>query len=361
MLMQSRFFQNSLKIIAVLLIIFLTSKVSFLLNPFVSIFKILVFPFMLAGFIYYILRPLVRYMSQRRINKSASILLIYFILAAIITILSMVVWPLLQAQVQMLIHNLPQIVNQFGNQLDQLESSRLFSFFGTDQSEWSAKLTGYFEKSIQAITNYLSRSVSAFTSFIIVISTVPFILYYMLKEGEKFPAALLKAVPRRYRKDCKEAIQEMDTALSGYIVGRVIITSLLALMMFIGFLIIGLPYSLLLAVVSLVFNLIPYIGQFIGAVPCLIVGFIDSPSKAIWVLVVILIAQQIEGNLLAPHIYGKRLDIHPLTTVILVLIAADLLGIVGILAALPIYMILKIITVLLYRLFLAEKVEEFVE
>ncbi|WP_058304084.1 AI-2E family transporter [Gorillibacterium timonense] len=360
-MLQSRFFRNSLKIIAVLLIIFLTTKVSFLLNPIISMIKILALPFMLAGFFYYMFRPLVNYLTRRKVNRSAAILLLYFVLAGFITLLAILVWPLLRTQVQNLMNNIPQLVSGFQIQLNQLQDSRFFSMLGPNETDWTQNLTKYLDSSITYVTNYLSNSVSAFTNFLFVISTVPFILYYMLKEGGKLSKAVLKVTPRAYRKDVKEALSDMDGALSGYIVGRVIITSLLALMMYIGFLFIGLPYSLLLAVVSLFFNLIPYIGQFLGAIPCLIVGFIDSPTTAIWVLVIILVAQQIEGNLLAPHIYGKRLDVHPLTTVVLVLVGGDLLGIVGILAALPIYLVAKIIVVLLYRLFLAEKVEEFVE
>lgn len=360
-MLQNRFFRNSLKIIAVLLIIYLITKVSFLLNPIVSIVKILALPFMLAGFFYYMLRPLVNYLTQRKLNRSASILLLYLALAGFITILGILVWPLLRTQVQNLLNNIPQLVSGFQFQLNLLQESRWFSMFGPSETEWTQNLAKYLDSGITYITNYLSNSLSAFTNFLFVLSTVPFILYYMLKEGHKLPKSILKVTPRAYRRDIKTALSEMDAALSGYIVGRVMITSLLALMMYIGFLFIGLPYSLLLAVISLFFNLIPYIGQFLGAIPCLIVGFIDSPTTAVWVLVIILVAQQIEGNLLAPHIYGKRLDVHPLTTVVLVLVGGDLLGIVGILASLPIYLVLKIITVLIYRLFLAEKVEEFVE
>ncbi|MFD2879464.1 AI-2E family transporter [Paenibacillus rhizoplanae] len=85
---------------------------------------------------------------------------------------------------------------------------------------------------------------------------------------------------------------------------------------------IGLPYSLLLAVISIPLNFIPYVGSLLAAVPVVIVGFIESPSLAIWSAVVVLIAQQIQDNVLSPVIYGKSLDVHPLTTVLLVLVGA---------------------------------------
>lgn len=128
--------------------------------------------------------------------------------------------------------------------------------------------------------------------------------------------------------------------------------------MYIGFLIIGLPYSLLLTVVSFFLNFIPYIGAVLASIPVVIIGFIESPSIAIWSLVVIIIAQQIQDNILTPVIYGKQLDIHPLTTIVLILVGGDFFGILGILLAIPAYMIIKIIVVRIYEMFLAEKVDE---
>lgn len=128
--------------------------------------------------------------------------------------------------------------------------------------------------------------------------------------------------------------------------------------MYIGFLIIGLPYSLLLTVVSFFLNFIPYIGAVLASIPVVIIGFIESPSIAIWSLVVIIIAQQIQDNILTPVIYGKQLDIHPLTTIVLILGGGDFFGILGILLAIPAYMIIKIIVVRIYEMFLAEKVDE---
>lgn len=137
-----------------------------------------------------------------------------------------------------------------------------------------------------------------------------------------------------------------------------ILNLILSLLMYIGFLIIGLPYSLLLTVVSFFLNFIPYIGAVLASIPVVIIGFIESPSIAIWSLVVIIIAQQIQDNILTPVIYGKQLDIHPLTTIVLILVGGDFFGILGILLAIPAYMIIKIIVVRIYEMFLAEKVDE---
>ena len=153
-------------------------------------------------------------------------------------------------------------------------------------------------------------------------------------------------------------LSDIDSALSNFIIGKVILNLVLSILMYIGFLIIGLPYSLLLTLISFILNFIPYVGALLAAIPVVIVGFIESPSIAIWSVVVIVIAQQIQDNILTPVIYGKQLDIHPLTTIILLLVGGDFYGILGVLLAIPAYMVLKIIVIRVYELFLAEKVED---
>ncbi|TJY44559.1 AI-2E family transporter [Cohnella pontilimi] len=341
--------------------IYLTTKISFLLNPILRMIHILLLPVLISGFFYYALRPIVDYFSDRKVIRSVAILFVYFVAAALISLLGIVIWPLLQDQVTTLMNNLPQLIEGFRNQIDQIQQNRFLSMFGSSQSDWSNRLSGYLDNGVKTAADYISQSLLAFTNFVVIAATVPIIVYYMLKEGAKLPLKLLPFIPKKYRADCKSMLSEMDNALSGYILGRVIVTSILTAMLYIGFLLIHLPYSLLLAVISFVFNLIPYIGQFLGAIPCLIVAFIVSPAKALWVAGIIVVIQNVEGNLIAPHVYGKRLDIHPLTAVLLLLIGGDILGIVGILAVIPIYMILKIFVRHLYQLFLEKKVEELVE
>ncbi|GJM80602.1 hypothetical protein HMSSN139_30980 [Paenibacillus sp. HMSSN-139] len=121
------------------------------------------------------------------------------------------------------------------------------------------------------------------------------------------------------------------------------------------------PYPLLLAVVGALFNFIPYFGALLGAIPCVIVAFTVSPSMVVWVIIIVVVAQQIEGNLISPYIYGKTINIHPLTTIVLLLVAGDFGGILGMILAIPIYMTLKIIVLKAHKLYFAEKIEELTE
>lgn len=357
MVRQNRFIIWCISIILVLIIIYLGSLVSFIFKPIISLFSMSIVPLMLAGFAYYLLRPLVNEMERRKVNRTLAILLIYLVFAIIITVFGLWVWPSLRTQLMNFVENAPSIFIALGKKLEELESNGLLSEFLPQDSNLLTKLTEYLNKGFTVLTEYFSGLFTFFSSFAIVLITFPVLLFYMLKEGGKFGDRIVSCIPKRFRRDGREVLDEIDHMLSGFIVGRVIVNVALGVLMYVGFLMIGLPYALLLTVVAVILNFIPFIGALLSAVPIVIIGFIESPSTAIWSIVIILVAQQIQDNLIAPYIFGKQFDIHPLTTILLVLVGGDIGGIIIILLIIPIYMILKIVYIKVYALFIKQRWE----
>lgn len=360
-MLQSKYLRTCLSIIATLLIIYLSSKVSFLFIPIVSILNLLLVPIVLSGFLFYLLRPIVNYLDKRKINRSVSILLIYLIFTGLIVLFFILVWPTLREQIFTFIQNTPSLIEDLQKQLNKYQNTPFLSKLIPSQSEITSNISNYVNRLISIVTDSIANLVAVVSNVVIVLATIPIILYYMLKESSKLTSKVLHLLPRRYRRDGMEVCKDIDTALSNFIVGRVLLNLILGVMMYIGFLIIDLPYSLLLALISAILNLIPYVGALLAAIPVVIVALTVSPTIAIWSLVIIIIAQQIQDNILSPVIYGKQLDIHPLTTVILLLVGAEFFGLMGVILAIPVYMIIKIIIVRIYGLFLSDKVEDIIE
>lgn len=358
---QRPFYRMSLGIILVLTIIYLLSKVSFIFNPLVTLVSILIVPLTVSGFLYYLLRPIVHFLERKKLSRVLSILLIYLLFAGVVTIFLNVVWPPLRKQIIEFMNNVPKLVN--GVQSQMYDFRNLYFPMVTNETgpELMNKVTEYLNSAMEAISGYLSHVVTFLNDFVIVVGTVPILLYYMLKEDERIMPSLVRMLPVRYRREGADVIHEIDSMLKGFIAGRMISAVLLAFMSFIGFWLIGLPYPLLLAVVGALFNFIPYFGALLGAIPCVIVAFTVSPSMVVWVILIVVVAQQVEGNLIAPYIYGKTINIHPLTTIILLLVAGDFGGILGMILAIPVYMILKIIVLKAHKVYFAEKIEELIE
>ncbi|WP_053375360.1 AI-2E family transporter [Paenibacillus sp. FJAT-27812] len=347
----NRFMRWCFSIILVLIIIYLGSLVDFIFKPILSLFSMIIVPLMLAAFFYYLVRPLVNVMERHKVNRTFAVLLIYLAFAVIMAGFSIVVWPSLRTQLFNLVENAPTLFTSLSDQVEELQHNRFLSTFLPQDSNLLSKLTEYLNKGFTLLTDYLSGLFAFFSNFAIVLITFPILLFYMLKEGGKFGEQIVSFIPKRFRKDGTEVMAEIDHMLSSFIVGRVIVNLALGVLMYVGFLIIDLPYALLLTVVAVILNFIPFIGSFLSSVPIVIIGFIEAPSIAIWSIVIITIAQQIQDNLIAPYVFGKQLDIHPLTTIILVLVGGDIAGILGILLIIPVYMILKIVYCRVYELF----------
>ncbi|MDF2671375.1 MAG: family transporter, partial [Paenibacillus sp.] len=287
-MLQNNFFRISIGIILILLIIYLGTTVRFIFQPIVSLFSLLIVPLSLSFFFYYLLRPLVNGMEKRfQINRSLSVILIYVTGAGILTGFTMWVWPTLLEQIEMFATNAPKFIESLQEQLIALQNTRLVSGLLPDDSNLLNQLSGYLNQGYNLVGGYVAGLIRFFSDLVIVLATVPIVLYYMLKEGGKFGERFTSMLPRRYRGQSADTIHEIDKVLSGYVVNRVLVNLLLAVMMYIGFLIIGLPYSLLFTILAFILNFIPYVGAILASIPVLIVAFLESPLMALWSLIII--------------------------------------------------------------------------
>jgi len=352
------FIRICLAVLLVLGIVYLGSRVDFIFTPILSLFSVIIVPLMLAGFFYYLLRPLINTLERYKINRSVAIIVVFVAIMVLLLVFSIGVWPSLRTQLTNFVDNMPSLIATMNQQLLKLEDNDFLSSLIPPDVDPFSRLTEYLNKGFNLITNYVTGLFSFVSNFAIILFTFPIMLFYMLKEGGKFGRKIVSFFPKKYRGEGTEMMSEIDSALSGFIVGRVLVNLALGVLMYIGFLIIGLQYALLLTVIAVVMNFVPFIGAILSSIPIFIIGFIQSPSIAIWSIVIVLVAQQIQDNLIAPYIFGKKLDIHPLTTIILVLMAGDLGGIIAILLIIPGYMIVKIVITKLYNLFIKQHWKE---
>ncbi|MFS0724369.1 AI-2E family transporter [Paenibacillus sp. 1P07SE] len=354
-MMNNRFFRISLGILIWLSIIFMASLVDFLFKPIAVAFHLLIVPVMLCGFLYYLLRPLVELFAGWRVPRTLAVLLVLVLLVVVTCGFWILIWPTLVKQTATFIESLPEIVETMEKQYDLLRSNGFLSSLLPENSSLLARISDALSSSFAAVSDYAGRVIDVAMDVIIAISIIPILLFFMLKQTDRFPKRVVQVVPQRYRADALVMMSEIDAALSGFIKGRVIATLLMGLLIFIGFMAIQLPYGLLLALIATLLNFIPYIGPIVGTIPVIIVGLTVSPWMALWAVLIIIVAQQIEEVLLAPYVYGKSMDIHPLMTVILILAGAELAGFIGLILAIPVYMIVKIAAQHIYSLYITDR------
>lgn len=318
-------------------------------QPIVVFVQTLFFPFLISGVLFYLFRPIVAFMLRFKIPKGISILIIYLVIIGLFVLLGFSIGPLLGDQFEALVDNFPSMLEAAKVRFNELNHNPWVNKY-IDWNMIADSVANYLQTSYTTIGSNLAGFFGIITNIILVFVTVPFILYYMLKEGEKAAPYVLRVLPEKEREHGVKILHDLDHALSSYIKGQVLVAITIGVIVFIGYLIIGMPYALLLAIFAMFTNVIPYIGPLIGLAPAAIVASIHSPSMIVKVLIVAVIAQQVEGNFVTPRVMGKNLNVHPLTIILLLLVAGSLAGFLGMLLAIPTYAVLKVVVSHFYQL-----------
>ncbi|TCS83810.1 putative PurR-regulated permease PerM [Tepidibacillus fermentans] len=326
--------------IFVLTILYLLMKVSPIFGQILFFIKNLFLPFFIALIISYLLHPIVTILHNRGVPRSIAVLLIYIVFFGSVTIICLRAFPLLATQVKELGENLPLIIQRIKSWLDGIRNGypipdSIQKGIDTSIQNWEAKLTSGFSHVMDWVGNTISI---LFTIFL-----VPFVSFYILKDYKLIEKTVITFVPRSKRKGMIRLLKEIDEALGNYIRGQLIVITIVGVLAYIGYLIIDLPYALLLAFIVSITDIIPYIGPFIGMAPALIVAMSISWKMVISVLIVNLTIQALEGNVISPQVVGRKLNIHPLLIIISLLIGGESGGVVGMILAVPIFAILKVI------------------
>lgn len=334
-------FQVGVGILLAILVIKYFLEISFLFAPIIIIIKAIILPLLLGGVLYYMTEPIQRFLEKRKFPRWASIVSILVALALVAWGFFAIVGPPVTQQVNKLVENAPAI----GKELDKMKD-----VFLDQKGELPEKL----EESLDAAADSLQTIAVNFGKWIVqflqslfqavfLLILVPFFFIFMLKDHEKFAPVIYNLFTGERRVWVKKTLSDIDNVLRSYIQGQFLISAILAMLIFIGYKIIGLEYALLLALFALFMNLIPFIGPWIAVTPAVVIAFLDEPKMVILVGIVTLVAQQIDSNLITPNVMGKSLDIHPLTVITIILAAGNIAGFVGIIVAIPVYAVAKVI------------------
>ncbi|ANU19459.1 AI-2E family transporter [Planococcus plakortidis] len=341
------------------LVVFIFREVSFIFNPLNVFMKTVVLPVVLALILFYLLRPVLRLLERFKIPRIWGILIIFLGGIGLLTLLSVLVFPFMREQFQNLIEEFPDYFMRLLNNIDQFLRNSFLGDYYTESNFNIEALIATLPTSIadtlqETVTGIITRVtgwISTITGVILSIVIVPFILFYLLKDGDKLPGYFLKLLPPRFREDTKEVLQEADKQLGAYIQGQLIVAFCIGVMVYIGFLIIGMDYALLLGALAMVTSVVPYIGPAIAITPAAIIALVTSPFMLVKLAVVWTVVQLVEGNLISPQVMGKTMYIHPVTIIFVLLTAGSLFGVVGVILGIPMYALLRVIISHLYKLF----------
>jgi len=343
-LRQSRLLFWTLELLALATLIYVATKINFIFIPIGAFFSTLFMPILLAGFLYYMLNPIVELLEKHlKIKRIYGILLVFLILIGLIVFIIVAFIPNLINQLTGLARQVPNVLHDTQEWVLGLSRYRIFQ--NIDIQSYAERLNVSWGDVLSTTLNNAAASIGSIVNVIgqiaFFIVTVPFILFYMLKDGERIIPMVEKVFPKRSEKTVIHLLSEMNKTIQTYISGQLIECLFVFVMMFIGYLILGIRYAFLFAVIAGLCNLIPYIGPYLGLAPSFVATIFVSPVRAMLIILLVLIVQQLDSNLVYPNVIGKSLNIHPLTIIFIILVGGNLAGLLGIFLGVPFYAILK--------------------
>lgn len=340
-------------------------KIQFIFAPIILLVKTLMIPFLIAGVLYYLFRPIFKFLIRKGMKKTPAILTIYGSFVSLLVIGITLVGPTVTRQFKRFIENVPVFAKKIESFfVDALNSEMVSNLHIKDKiniENIASGLIGKVDEFLLYIGNNIVGILSTVTGAAVLVVVIPFVLFYLLKDGEKIPELVTRSFHIKHKIEIRRILSEMNYALSSYIQGQLLVSFIVGCMVYVGYLVIGLDYSLLLAVIAMITNLIPFVGPFIGLGFALIVGLMTSVKMAVMVVIIVLVVQQIESNFISPQIMGKKLDIHPLTIILLLLFAGRFAGMIGLLVAVPTYAVGKVIVTNAYRIWHLRNLNKFTQ
>lgn len=277
-----------------------------------------------------------------RLSEGISVLLVSALLIAAIALGVWLLAPSVAEQVKNLRDELPssaqkasEFLSNYGwgrALIEQLPSNDEI-IDKVNNSSVLSRVSGYFSSTLGALTN---------------LSLMLLLSIYLASEPKTYIRGFTKLFPPKQRKRVREILYEIGETLSWWLVGKGASMLFIGILTWIGLSILGVPLALTLGLIAGLFSFVPNFGPILSAVPAILLAFIDSPTTALYVLILFVFVQLVESNLVTPLIERRTVELPPVLTIVSQLALTILLGAVGLILATPILAVVMVLVQTLY-------------
>ena len=344
----NRFFRTVAGIISILIIIVLALQIPYITNNFRDIVTVVLFPLLMAGFFYYLLRPVVRFLHERIKSKNLSILITFIGMLILIFIITYFGGSIIYTEIRRLMNFLADYEMNGGGLSRAIEQIEELDFLG--DFDVGTRITEMVRDLANRISNYdFLGAFASLTQVGLILLLIPFLVIYFLKDDSKLAKGALNIVPNRRKDTAKEIMKAVDTVFGIYIPSQLLVGMISGCIMFVGYLIIGIPNPVGLAIMLAVASVIPFLGPALGVLPAVFIALTTSLEMLVQVGILMTIVQQFEGNIIRPILQGGKLKLHPVVVIFVVLVGTVSFGILGALFSVPIFESLRRSLKILYQ------------
>ncbi len=305
-------------------------------------------PFIVAILFAYIGDPLVDRL-EIKFSRTFGVTTVFLSIIVLVFIVLIVFVPLLEQQISLFINRLPEylailykfitpILKEYlGIELDKLDLN-LFK-------QWLQKQYQQDSGVFNSLLGVISNSGLTLLNWLMNIVLIPVVTFYMLRDWDIFVAHIHNLVPRRYETVAFKLAKESDSVIGAFFRGQLMVMLALGMIYTIGLWLVGLELSFLLGMTAGVVSFVPYLGFIVGIVTAGVAALMQFQElmPLIYVIGVFTIGQMIEGMVLSPVLLGERIGLHPVAVIFAVLAGGQLFGFLGVLVALPVAAVIKVI------------------
>ena len=333
--------------------ILVLSKISFIFTPLLEFGAAVMLPVIISGLLYYLLNPIVDFLERHRVKRIIAISIVLILIALLILWGLAVAIPAIQHQVLSFMKNLPDYLEKANRTIDDVLDNKVSPEIKPQLDEWTSQLsqniTSWASSFSARAVNWVSNLITVASQVIIALIIMPFIVFYLLRDGKNLKGQIIRFLPTKIRKSADKVLSDVNTQLANYVRGQITVAIIVALMFILLLKIIGLRYAVTLGVTAGFLNLIPYLGSFLAMLPALVLGLVAGPEMFVKVVIVFIVEQTIEGRFVSPLVLGSQLNIHPITILFVLITSGSMFGIWGVFLGIPVYASAKVVISALFE------------
>ena len=284
------------------------------------------------------LSPTVDRLTKWKVPRTISIILIYLLVLSLLGGIVYFVLPPMITQIKQLAESLPAYFTAFTDLLKNLREGSINGVLNASQDSLNS-ISNFLG---QIANNLFNTTIGFFSGAAAIVMVFILTLYFLLDENgiKKFFVSLF---PVKQKNQMIAIANKMGIKLGGWLRGQIVLALAVGLVVYIGLLIIGMPYALTLGILAGALEIIPVIGPIIAAIPAILIAFTISPTAALIVTAFYILVQEMENKLLVPKIMQYAVGLNPVTIIIIILIGAKLMGILGILLSIPVASVIYVL------------------
>ncbi|MHB8125133.1 MAG: AI-2E family transporter [Desulfitobacteriaceae bacterium] len=313
-------------------------------------------PFLLAFGLAYLINPIVEWLEKYRLSRCWAIALTFSCTAIIFALIISFLLPIAYNEIAKLIVILPQSMSQLDgiiqNTRQQFQGSGLPERVALVLDEHLGNGEVFLANRLNLFLDNLPEKLGSLSPFLL----SPVLAIYFLVDWKRMETVFMHLVQQKWRLEWQRLWRDISHVVRSFIRGNLVVAVIVGILIGIGVKLIGMDYALIIGLICGITDLVPYFGPLIGAVPAVLLGLTKSPIMALEVALVILIVQQLEGNVISPKLMGDSVGLHPLWIVFALLAGEQLAGFWGMFLSVPFAAVIRVILRHVYFRLVAPKV-----